>query len=201
MFNPQDRKTNHTARVGMALFRMTQAVKKITQKDSDALGLSPVQVQALLYMYHTRSDVATIGNLAAAIGATHVTAVKLINGLIDKGLAVKQSSPDDRRVTLLQLTSEGAAAVEQLDEWGTALEEAVQNIPEELMDSFELGLGAVLEALQKQQVLIVAEPCMGCIHFRPDEGTGELQHYCAMIQKFLSREATLKECPEHTPSV
>ncbi|GIP58535.1 MarR family transcriptional regulator [Paenibacillus sp. FSL W8-0186] len=201
IFDPQHRKDNRSARVSMALFRMSQAIKKVTQAESDALGLSPVQIQALLFAAYTRNDVATVGNFADAIGTTHVTAVKIINGLLRKGLVTKAQKPEDRRVTLLLLTAEGKVIISQLNHWGHSLEEAVGSISDEALADFELGLGAIISAMQQRGQLVVAEPCLGCVHFHPNVGDAAAPHYCGLIQKYLTHEASLQECPEHTPSI
>ncbi len=199
-YDPHHRKENRAARISMALFRMAQAVKKIGQMESDDTGLSPVQIQSLLFTAYTRGDAASVGSLADYLGTTHVTAVKIVNGLAAKGLIAKRPKPEDRRITLLQLTSQGEEAVSKLDRWGEVLEETVQSLPEEALASLEAGLGAVLSALQRGGHLVVAEPCLGCIHFRPDTGQDDAPHYCNLIRKYLTREAALKQCPEHTPS-
>lgn len=198
IFDPQHRKDNRSARIGMALFRMSQAIKKVTQAESDALGLSPVQTQALLFAAHTRSDVATVGNFADTIGTTHVTAVKILNGLVKRGLISKSPKAEDRRVTLLSLTTKGREVVNKLDNWGHLLEESLQHIPEEMLTHFEIGLGSIISALQKEGHLVVSEPCIGCIHFQPNTGDAAAPHYCGLIHKYLTHEASLQECPEHT---
>ncbi|MEF3302170.1 MarR family winged helix-turn-helix transcriptional regulator [Paenibacillus sp. GYB003] len=121
LFDPRDRKENRSSRIGMALFRLSQAVKKVTQADSDAVGFSPVQVQALLFCLHTRADAATVGHFADVIGTTHVTAVKTINVLADKGLIVKAHKPEDRRVTLLRLTPKGEEEAAKLERWAASI--------------------------------------------------------------------------------
>ena len=200
IFDPQHRKDNRSARIGMALFRMSQAIKKVTQAESDTLGLSPAQIQALLFAAYTRSDVATVGNFANTIGTTHVTAVKILNGLVRRELINKSQKAEDRRVTLLSLTSKGREIVNKLDNWGHLLDDALQPIPEELLAHFEIGLGSIISTLQKEGHLIVSEPCLGCIHFLPNTGDIAAPHYCKMIQKYLTHEASLQECPEHTSS-
>lgn len=199
IFDPQYRKDKRSARIGMALFRMSQAIKKMTQEESGAMGLSPVQIQALLFSFYTRSDVATVGNFADSIGTTHVTAVKIVNGLVKKGLMIKTQKPEDRRVTLLSLTSTGRETVSKLEKWGHTLEETLQSIPDDVLANFELGLGSVISAMEKSGHLVVSEPCMGCIHFRSNAGDAAAPHYCNLIQKYLTHEASLKACPEHTP--
>lgn len=200
MFEPQQRRNNPAARNSMALFRLSQAIKKITQAESDAAGLSPVQIQALLFARYTRDDMATVGNLAAAIGATHVTAVKIVNGLVKKGLLAKIQNPEDRRVTLLTLTAKGREAASRLQDWGRGLEEAVERIPNEILANLESGLGAVISILREKNYLVVSEPCLGCVHFRPNVGDTSTPHYCELIRKYLSHQAAQKECPEHTPA-
>jgi len=200
IFDPQHRKESRSARISMALIRLSLAMKKMMQAESEALELSPIQIQTLLFAAYTRNDVATVGNFAKAIGTTHVTAVKVIQGLVRKGLIVKTPKPEDRRVTLLELTSKGKELVSKLEHWGGSLEESLQSMSEKMMANFELGLGSILSSLEKRGHLVVAEPCLGCIHFRPNVGDAATPHYCQMIRKHLSHEASLQECPEHTPS-
>ena len=198
MFNAQDRKNNRAARVSMSLFRISQAIKKITQMDSDKFGLSPVQIQALLFVFHTRDDMASVGNLADAIGTTHVTAVKILNGLVDKGLVTKEKHKSDKRITTILLTDQGKELVGRLNGWGEKLQGALNGMTEETMEQLEIGLGGIVHSFRVEGYLVVAEPCLGCIHFRPNEGSGSEPHYCNMINKFLTNEQSLKECPEHT---
>ncbi|WP_231571040.1 MarR family winged helix-turn-helix transcriptional regulator [Gordoniibacillus kamchatkensis] len=174
IFDPQERTGNRAARVSMALFRMSQAIKKLTQTESDAQGLSPVQIQALLFAFNTRNDVASIGNFAKSIGATHVTAVKIVNGLVQKGLMTKKKMSGDRRVTLLDLTAKGREAALKLEDWGHTLEDALQSIPDSVLASFELGLGVIVSAMHQRGNLVISEPCPGCVHFRRTFGRTRL---------------------------
>ncbi|USB32705.1 MarR family winged helix-turn-helix transcriptional regulator [Paenibacillus sp. YPG26] len=185
----------------MALLRIFQAIKKMTQAESDTMGLSPVQIQALLFTAHTRSDVATVGNLANMIGTTHVTAVKILNGLVRRELIKKAQKAEDRRVTLLSLTVKGKEIVNKLDNWGHLLEDALLPISEDLLRHFETALDYMVSSLQKKGHLVVSEPCLGCIYFLPNAGDKAAPHYCQMIRKYLTHEATLQECPEHTASI
>ncbi|MGG4091512.1 MarR family winged helix-turn-helix transcriptional regulator [Paenibacillus lautus] len=201
IFDPQYRKEKRTARISMALIRLSLALKKMMQAEREPLDLSPLQIHALLFAAFTRNDVATVGNFSITIGATHVTAVKVIQGLVKKGLIVKIPNPDDRRVTLLELTSNGKELVSKLENWGHSLEESLNSMSDQLLVNFELGLGSLLSSLEKRGHLVVAEPCLGCIHFHPNVGDPTAPHYCELIRKHISHEASLQECPEHTPSL
>ncbi|TMV48503.1 winged helix-turn-helix transcriptional regulator [Paenibacillus mesophilus] len=200
IFDSRSRKDDRSARIGMALFRLSQAIKKMTQAESDAFGLSPVQIQTLLFAFHTRGDAATVGNLAHALGTTHVTAVKTANGLVRKGLIVKMQKAGDRRVTLLGLTAAGTQTASSIEQWGRTLEETLRPIADDTLAQFESGLGTVVAAMHRSGYLFAAEPCSGCVHFRPNAGDAAAPHYCELVRTYLTHEASLKECPEHTPS-
>ena len=167
IFDPQHRKDNRSARIGMALFRMSQAIKKVTQAESDTLGLSPVQIPGTAVRCSHTKRCGYGSNFANTIGTTHVTAVKIFNGLVRRELISKSQKAEDRRVTLLSLTSKGREIVNKLDNWGHLLDDALQPIPEELLAHFEIGIGSIISTLQKEGHLIVSEPCLGCIHFLP----------------------------------
>jgi len=202
-FDPNKRKQNQASRVSMALFRLSQALKRLSQQQSDPHGLSPIQVQALFFIYHTREDMCSVGNFAKAIGTTHATAVEIIRGLMAKQLVYKTNKPDDKRVSLLKLTDQGQTAVNNLEEWGSALEKTVGDVPDEMLQQFEIVLGAILHSLRERGHLVVAEPCLGCVHFEPDKRAvqeSDKRHFCKAIEKYLSHAESLKECPEHTPT-
>jgi len=198
IFDPKHRKQNRSASLSLALFRVGQAIKSMNQEASTAFGLSPVQIQALQFIQYTREDMVTVGNFAASIGTSHVTAVKILNGIVQKGLVSKVPSTIDRRITHLQLTKEGLSAVDKLNQWGDKLERVVQSLNEHEFAKLEGGLGAIIQILQQQGHLVVAEPCIGCIHFQPNIVQGEFPHYCGLIERFLTHEGSMKECPEHT---
>lgn len=197
-FDPQRRRSERAARISITLYRLAQAIKTINQEESEKHGLPPVQIQALLFIKHTRSDVASVGQFAGVIGASHVTAVKILNGLVEKGLAVKVKNPSDRRSSLLALTAKGMETADRLDGWGEQLQATVRTLTGEKLEQLEESLNELADGLQAKGYLTMAEPCEGCMHFLAHAATGDHPHYCQLIRKFLAHEATLKECPEHT---
>jgi DNA-binding MarR family transcriptional regulator len=183
----------------MTLLRLAGAVKHLTLADSQGAGLTPVQAQTLLFTRHTKRLMTSVGNLAAALGTTHVSAVGVINGLVARGLLAKEASVADRRVTLLRLTPAGEQVCDTLDRWAGALEASLAALPPGDLAALERTLGAVVHSLRSLGVLVVAEPCRGCVHFRPDAQPGRPEpHHCALIDAYLSEEETRRECPDFT---
>jgi DNA-binding MarR family transcriptional regulator len=197
-FDPQHRKDDRASRISMMVYRLTQAVKAMNQEEGDKLGLSPVQIQAILFIRHTRPDMATVGQFAHAIGSSHVTAVKILRGIVDKGLASKVRSESDRRISLLALTPEGLTAASRLEKWGNGLHSVMETLDEATLVQLGHGLEQLAAGLKRRGRFNIAEPCEGCVHFMPHAAEGEHPHYCQLIRKYLTHEATLQECPEHT---
>ncbi|GBC87147.1 hypothetical protein HRbin12_01149 [bacterium HR12] len=58
-----------------------------------------------------------------------------------------------------------------------------------------------MEALRRAGALVVAAPCAGCVHFRPNAAPGtRAPHQCALIERYLSEAESRMLCPEHTPA-
>lgn len=200
MYDPEHRRDSPSARVGMAILRMSQAVKRLSLAEAEGEGLTPVQAQTLLFVRHTKSFLASIGRLAAALSTTHVTAVGVVDGLIRRGFLIKEPSPDDRRITLLRLTPEGKRICRSLDRFGHTLEKALNQLEEKELSALEQQLGALVWSLRAAGALQVAEPCRGCMHFCENAAPDTAEpHHCRLIQRFLSEEESRLDCPDHTP--
>lgn len=79
------------------------------------VGLGPIQHVALRQV--ARAGPLKLGRLAALTGMTASNASKVVAELVDAGLVRREVPDDDRRVTLLEVTAEGLAA---LDAFGRA---------------------------------------------------------------------------------
>lgn len=201
LYDPQQRNATAAGRVGMALLRLSQAVKKLAAIEAEDAGLTPVQAQTLLFVHHTKPFLATVGRLAAALGATHVTAIGVIHGLERRGLLTTEQSRADRRVTLLRLTPAGMAACTGLERFGATLKAALDALDPDDLAALDRHLGALVWSLRAAGALQVAEPCRGCRHFQPDVAPGSPEpHRCALIDAYLSEAVSRLDCPDHTPA-
>ena len=200
IFDPEQRRRRPAARLGMTLLRLGQATRRLTAAEAREIDLTPVQAQTLLFVRYTKSFLTSIGRLAAALGTTHVTAIGVVDGLVQRGLLVKEPSRTDRRVTLLRLTPAGEEACRRLDHFGQTIEEALGALDEAELAALERRLGAVVWSLRAAGVIQVAEPCHGCMHFQENAAPGAPEpHRCGLIDAFLSEEESRRDCPDHTP--
>jgi DNA-binding MarR family transcriptional regulator len=99
----------------VTLFRISQAINSLIREEGRAHGLSPTQLQALIFLTYSRQGVRTIGGLAQRLGCTPATASGVADVLERKGLIVREPWPQRRRTITVTLTSESATLAAQMD--------------------------------------------------------------------------------------
>jgi DNA-binding MarR family transcriptional regulator len=99
----------------------------------------------------------SVGELAEAMGITHVSVSQTRQSLQDAGLVALEGDPNDRRRRLLQLTPAGRALVDRLRPLWDALSSSAREL-----DAEAGGVVAVLDrleaALDRASVAARAEP-------------------------------------------
>lgn len=97
----------------------------------------------------------SIADLAGVLGITHSGSVRLVDRLVEDGLAERQPHPNDSRAVLVALTSSGVAQRQRVLDARAA-------VLEPLLDSLDLSERAVLQrALRKMLVALVVSPAAG----------------------------------------
>lgn len=94
-----------------SLSRLGTAISRALEAGSRQSGLTGTQISALYFARFSRPEFATVGNLARVLGVSHVTIVRSIGPLIEKGYLDRKIGVD-RRTTRLVITEFGAEAVE-----------------------------------------------------------------------------------------
>jgi len=93
------------------------AHKELLEMDLTAPQL---KVVLLLYLYGSTR----MSELAGSLGVTLATATGIVDRLVERGLIVRESQPDDRRVVMCRLSDKGQAQTDDL--WKTSREKARQ---------------------------------------------------------------------------
>jgi DNA-binding MarR family transcriptional regulator len=106
------------------------------------LGLRPSAFGALRLLGEPR----TMSEIAAVLHCDNSNVTGIVDGLEERGLAVRTPSEQDRRVKLISLTAEGRRvrarlmrAVEKPPEWLSGLSAADQRILRELLERATAG--------------------------------------------------------------
>lgn len=184
-----------------ALLRLSRALESSLREGASGLGLTPAQAEAVRFAGRVRPDMATVGQLARVLGVRHATAVGILEPLVERGLIERRPHPYDGRRRVLALTRPGRALLARLEGVTASLRESLEGLDRATLERLGLGLGALVTGLQRAGALVVAAPCAGCVHFRPNAAPGTPSpHRCALIERYLSEAESRMLCPEHTPA-
>jgi DNA-binding MarR family transcriptional regulator len=99
--------TRTTASAAVLITRLSRVIYRYV--DEDELGMTMKQYGMLNYLRD--ADGITQGKLGEVIGLDANTVVLLLNGLEEKGYAMRERDPDDRRRHLVRITSAGVKAL------------------------------------------------------------------------------------------
>jgi len=201
-FDPRYRRDNVPGNVAIALARIGQAVGILLRRKGAAHGLTPTQVQALLFLAYARPGVRTIGGLAQRLGCTMATASGIATALERRGLLVREPWPQHRRTITLRLTPEGQALVQQVDGALDELEGIIRELSEEEQAALLRATQRIVRRLAEGGLVVVYEMCWACGFFRPyahpeDPAT---PHHCAFMDAPLPEADTYTECPDFVPA-
>ncbi|MFQ6033839.1 MAG: MarR family winged helix-turn-helix transcriptional regulator [Candidatus Bipolaricaulia bacterium] len=128
------------ARIALDLFRLYQGMETLIRKRGEAEGLSPSQVQTLLFLSHAHPRYKGIGAIAKRFSIAPATASRIVDNLEKKGLVERTRSEQDRRSVRVELTAAGKRAAGKITAIVSRLEGYVQGLAAGEQEALAKGL-------------------------------------------------------------
>ncbi len=182
---------------GAALERIAQAVRVWQWNEGKRLGLTPIQLQVLLFLRGRRSEECRLSYLSAHFDLTKATLSETVSTLEGKGLIVRTANKLDGRSRVLQLTQTGEQMVGQISTLDSFLEPALQGLQPGQKEDILLSILHLIKALQQSGLISLQRMCFTCRHYRADISGSA--HYCNLLEERLTVSALRIECVEHDP--
>ena len=140
--------TRTTAPAAVLITRLSRVIYRYV--DENELGMTMKQYGMLNYLRD--ADGITQGKLGEVIGLDANTVVLLLNGLEEKGYAVRERDPDDRRRHLVRITPAGVKALVRGDR---AVEAVTDDVFASLDPDERAQLGSLLAKTMGEGALAV----------------------------------------------
>ncbi len=122
-----------------------------------------------------------VGELARSLGVSPAASSKNLDRLEELGLVVRETSPTDRRATLLSVSPQGRQLVEEFERLkASRLTPVIAELGEERTEQLaDLLQDVCLKILERHTV--PDAPCLRCAgYYRPNCSVEELQGECAL---------------------
>jgi len=176
-----------------ALERISEAFKVLLLEQGKETGLSPIQIQILIFIASQRPERCRVSYLAEEFSLTKATISDSVKVLIQKQLLVKYPDPVDTRSFSLSLSDAGKEITTRVSSFNGVIKNLLGNIAADDKNTFYSILTQLIQGLNQKGVISIKRNCVSCRFYSSEDG----QHYCSLIKSQLRTEELRADCGEH----
>jgi DNA-binding MarR family transcriptional regulator len=194
-FNPQYQHNNADGKIVAALERIAQAFRVLLWNEGKTSGLSPIQVQVLIFLLYHESERSKISFLADEFNMTKATISDTVKSLEEKLFIKKEYDGNDSRSYTIQLTGKGKLLAKKASHFASELQLPVGKVSAGDKEKILLNLLNIIRHLNQAGIITVQRMCFTCSHYSAvRNGTS---HYCNLLNEKLAVTSLRIDCPEY----
>ncbi len=193
IFNPSEQENNISSKIIVGLERISEVFKVLLWEKAKLVGLSPIQIQVLIFITYHRQELCSVSHLANEFNITKPTISDAIKILDKKELISKDFSSSDNRSYSIFLTQAGKKVVSEIENFAQPLKTQLIGIKQnDLKNLFEI-LSKLIHQLNKNGILNVQRTCYGCKFYHKTKD----KDFCNLLQKELKSSDIRLDCSEY----
>jgi DNA-binding MarR family transcriptional regulator len=181
------------SKVIVTLERLSEAFRVALWQEAKDLGLSPIQIQILIFLLYHRAEQRKVSYLAREFNLTKPTISDAVRVLEVKGLIQKTAEPGDSRSYSMALTETGRLVAERTAHFANVFRSSLTKLGEAEKQVLYHGLLSLIDGLHQRGIIMQQRMCSNC---RFNSGTLQ-EPYCTLLQKKLQTADLQIDCPEH----
>ncbi len=193
VFNLGQQNSSVDAKIVAGLERIGEVFRVLLWQQTRETGLSPIQIQLLLFLAFHDPAKCKIGYLAEEFNLTKPTISDAVKVLVQKELVKRVTDPADSRSHSLQLTESGQRIVDQTGSFADVLTQLVGQLDGERKTVLYESLFTLIYELHRRDLITVQRMCKTCRHYQYN---GQI-HYCGLLKIPLEADLLRLDCPEH----
>lgn len=192
IFNPNHQETNLSNKIVAGLERISEAFKVLLWEKAKLLGLSPIQIQILVFINYHKIEFCNVSHLAKEFNVTKPTISDVVKALLKKGLIEKVYASSDSRSYAITLSDAGKTMVIETENFAQPLKNQLNGIDDADLESTFKTLSELIFKLNKIGVLTVQRTCFACRFYQKNNNL----HYCNLLEKELLNTEIRIDCGE-----
>ncbi len=192
IFNPDSQNDDITSKVVAGLERISEVFKVLLWDKAKRVGLSPIQIQILIFVAFHKEDLCNVSHLAKEFNVTKPTISDAIKVLDSKGLIKKETSPTDSRSYSITLSANGKAMVSEIHDFADPLKSQIDGFLENDLEDISKTLNTLIYKLNRTGILTVQRTCYGCKFYQKQDSSD----YCNLLNTSLLSKDIRLDCPE-----
>lgn len=191
-FDIESQQENLTSKVVVGLERISEVFKALLWDQAKATGLSPIQIQILVFVTYHKPELCKVSYLAQEFNVTKPTISDAVRVLLLKGLVEKKDAGRDSRSYIIGLTESGREIVTGIEQFAAPVSSQVEKMSTEQLSSIYKSLTDLIYQLNRSGVLSVQRTCYLC-NFYENQVDG---HFCHFLKQKLMETEIRIDCPE-----
>ena len=192
IFNPDHQETDVSSKIVAGLERISEAFKVLLWDKAKLLGLSPIQIQILIFIAYHKTEFCNVSHLAKEFNITKPTISDAIRVLDKKGFITKNYSSSDSRSYSIGLSTAGKKMVEETSDFANPLKTELTTLHQTDLEALFGTLSKLIYQLNRSGILTVQRTCYGCKFYSRKTD----QDYCNLLDKELLNTDIRLDCPE-----
>ena len=180
-------------KIVVGLERISEAFRVLLWEHAKVIGLSPIQIQLLIFVAYHDENLCTVSNLAKEFNLTKPTVSDAIKVLVAKELIRKIQSATDKRAYAVSLTLKGKNRVKKTEHFANPIKTHLKTLTKNEQEQLFFSLSKLIFGLNRTGILTVQRTCFGCTYYEKQSK----HHYCKLMQKKLLDKDIRLDCKEY----
>ncbi len=186
---------NIESKIVASLERIAQAFRVLLWQESKNHGLTPIQIQVIIFLLHHSEEKRKISYLADEFNMTKATISETVKTLEQKNLIIKTYEPYDTRSYIINLTPKGEDFANITSLFSKEIRAPIDTLHQEDKENLLINLLNIIRHLNKSEVITIQRMCMTCTYYQSsDDGQN---HFCKLLNQNLHIADLRIDCPDH----
>ena len=186
---------NIESKIVASLERISQAFRVLLWQESKEVGLSPIQIQILIFILNHSDDKCLISYLADEFNMTKATVSDSVKVLEKKELITKEFNQLDSRSFHIKLTHKGKLIAEQNGIFTKQIRKPISSMSDREKEQLLISLLSIISNLNNQGIITIQRMCSTCRFHNFNKNNNK--HFCNLLNKELQLKELRVDCPEH----
>lgn len=192
VFKQEDQIDSLSSKIVVGLHRISEAFKVLLWEKAKEFGLSPIQIQILIFIAYHKEEFRNVSYLAKEFNVTKPTISDAIKVLEKKRMIVKDHSSSDNRRYSIFLSDDGKDIVSKTENFVNPIKKELDNISTQEQENIFATLSSLIYQLNQKGILTVQRTCFACKFYEKHQH----QDYCNLLQKELLNSDIRLDCAE-----
>lgn len=182
-----------SAKIVAGLERISEAYRILLWNYAKTSGLSPIQIQILIFIHYHDQDLSKVSHLAKEFNVTKPTISDAVKVLAQKKLIEKIPSSFDKRAYTIQLTNRGKKIIAQTENFAHPIQEITEQLSNTEQRELFYYIYEILFFLNRKGILTIQRMCYSCRFYKKNQNG----HFCNLMNTQLQDKDIRIDCAEY----